>query len=79
MKMKKHGLWMILCCVLPLLLIALLPGLRGGFLRFLPLILCVGMHLFMMKRMHGSHGTHKNHECDDTATTPGIMGNKEDN
>ena len=35
--MKKHGLLMILCCALPLLLIALLPGIResGGIIGFL--------------------------------------------
>lgn len=79
--MKKHSLWMILCCVLPLLLIAFLPGLRGnnGILRFLPLLLCGVIHLFMMKGLHGRHGTRKNDTCNKTATIPKIKEKTWDN
>lgn len=72
--MKKHGLLMILCCALPLLLIALLPG--RGIIGLLPLLFCVGMHLFMMKGLHGggSHGAHKHHEGDNTANPKVVIG-----
>ena len=73
--MKKHGLLMILCCALPLLLIALLTV--GGIIGLLPLLLCVGMHLFMMKGLlhgKGCHGGHKNHEGDNTADPKAITG-----
>lgn len=68
----KHHLWMIIGCVLPLILIFLLPlfGVGSGPLLFLFLILCFGLHLIIMGRgghkhdekenkdQGGSHGTH---------------------
>ena len=48
--MKSHGIWMVIGCALPLLLIFLLPlfGVSGGTLLFISLILCFGAHLLMM-------------------------------
>jgi hypothetical protein len=68
----KHHLLMIIGCVLPLILIFLLPlfGVESGALLFLFLILCFGLHLIMMARgghkqdgngkddQGGSHGEH---------------------
>lgn len=55
--MKHHGLWMIICCAIPLLLIFLAPllGLAGAMYVFIFLVLCFGLHLFMMKGLHGKH------------------------
>ncbi len=64
--MKKYGLLMILCCGLPLLLVAVLPGIRnsGGIVGLLPLLLCVGMHVLMIKVFKAScHGTASQKEC----------------
>ena len=63
----KHGLMMILCCLLPILVIAALPllGFGGGRLSSLAFLLCPLMHIgmmFMMRRSghrgscHGSKG-----------------------
>lgn len=51
---KNHGLWMILGCTLPLLLIFVLPlfGISGGTSLFIFIILMFACHLLMM----GSHG-----------------------
>ena len=48
--MKKHNLWMLISCILPLLLIFLLPllGATGGELLFIFLILCFVAHLLML-------------------------------
>jgi hypothetical protein len=68
----KHHWMMIIGCVLPLILIFLLPlfGVGTGLLLFLFLILCFGLHLVMMvrgghkhdendkKNQGGSHGKH---------------------
>ncbi|MFZ5968420.1 MAG: DUF2933 domain-containing protein [Bacillota bacterium] len=66
----KHGLMMMLCCLLPILLIAGLPlfGIKGGSLSSLIFLLCPLMHvgmMFMMKKSGkgGScHGSDKNKE-----------------
>lgn len=54
---KNHGLWMILGCILPLLLIFVLPifGISGGGSLFIFIILMFACHLFMMGG-HGEHG-----------------------
>ncbi len=49
----KHGLMMMLCCLIPILLIAGLPlfGLGGGSLSGLIFLLCPLMHIGMMFMM----------------------------
>jgi cell division protein FtsW (lipid II flippase) len=56
--MKNHGLWMIIGCIVPLLLIFILPlfGIRGGGLLFIFLIVMFVAHLFMM----AGHKDHRN-------------------
>ena len=64
--MKNHNLWMVLGCVLPLLLIFLLPvfGASGGEILFLFVILCFGIHLLMIGH-HGGHSSDdENHHED---------------
>lgn len=60
---KNHGLWMILGCTLPLLLIFVLPffGISGGASLFIFIILMFACHLFMMGG-HGKNGEHSEHE-----------------
>lgn len=55
----KHGLLMILCCMLPILVIGGLPllGIKGGALSSLAFLLCPLMHIGMMFMMRRSgHG-----------------------
>jgi hypothetical protein len=64
--MKNHSIWMILLCVLPMLLIVILPAMGveiGAFWLLLPLF-CAGSHLLMMRgHHHGDHGIpHGHHE-----------------
>lgn len=63
---KKHGLWMILGCTLPLLLVFVLPlfGISGGGSLFIFIILMFFCHLFMMggHGRHGEHGEHSDNE-----------------
>ena len=56
--MKDHGIGMIIGCVLPLLLIFLLPlfGVGSGTSLFIFIILCFGAHLLMMGR-HQNDGS----------------------
>ena len=58
--MNKHGLWMIIGCALPLLLILLMPlfGISSKFSVPVFIMLMFGCHLLMMGR-HGKH-QHKN-------------------
>lgn len=56
----KHGIMMMLCCLLPVLLIAGLPllGIKGGAgLGTLVFLLCPLMHIGMMFMMRGSGGS----------------------
>jgi len=57
----KHSLMMIAGCVLPLVLLFLLPlfGVSGGATLFVFIVLMFGGHLFMMKG-HG-HQAHAGH------------------
>ncbi|MDF2548233.1 MAG: hypothetical protein K0R93_3131 [Anaerosolibacter sp.] len=52
----KHGFMMILCCMLPILVIAALPllGIKGGGLSSLAFLLCPLMHIGMMFMMRKS-------------------------
>ena len=64
--MKGHGWWMVLACILPLLLIFLLPtlGVVGGTgsLLFVFIIVCFGLHLLMMRGHHDDHDKDRGHE-----------------
>ena len=59
--MRGHGLWMILGCTLPLLLVFLLPllGISGNVGTLLFIVLMFACHLVAM-RGHG--GTHRGPE-----------------
>jgi cell division protein FtsW (lipid II flippase) len=48
--MKKHALWMLIGCVLPILLIFLLPvmGIKGNGALILIIILILACHLIMV-------------------------------
>lgn len=56
---KKHGLFMMLCCLIPVLIIAALPlmGIRVGSLGGLAFLICpllhIGMMVVMMKSKDG--------------------------
>lgn len=60
--MKNHGLWMILCCALPLLLIFILPtfGVRSDVALFIFIILMFGCHILMMRGHRGKHNKGNN-------------------
>lgn len=55
--MKNHGLWMMIGCILPLLLIFILPslGVRSDVSLFIFIILMFGCHLLMMGGYHEEH------------------------
>ena len=67
---KYHGLIMLLCCLVPILLIAALPLLKGSssslksLLGFGIFLLCPLMHIFMMKKIHENIKTSKTHTED---------------
>ncbi len=54
----NHGLMMIICCALPLILLigaVYVFGLSNRYLFWFILLLCPLMHYFMMKDMHKKH------------------------
>jgi hypothetical protein len=59
----KHALMMLGGCVLPFLLVFILPafGVSSGVTTFVFIVLMLGCHLFMG---HGGHGK-ENHESND--------------
>lgn len=64
---KSHGILMLLCCLGPLVLLALfssfnlqLPGIKN-ILTILLVLACPLGHILMMKFMHNGH-EHENHE-----------------
>ncbi len=61
---KNRGLWMMLGCTLPLLLIFVLPrfGISGWGSLFIFIILMFACHLFMMGG-HGGHGEREDHSA----------------
>jgi hypothetical protein len=71
--MKNHGLWMIVGCVLPFMLIFILPvlGVSSNVAYFISILLMFGCHLGMMGgHRHGKHdkqskgeGGEKSHGC----------------
>ncbi len=58
--MKRHGLWMVIGCALPLLLIFILPsfGVSSNVTLFVFIVLMFIVHMFMMGGHHGQHGQH---------------------
>ena len=61
-EMKNHGLWMVIGCGLPLLLIFILPalGVRNSLSLLIFIALMFGCHLLMMRGHHGKqHDKHK--------------------
>jgi len=62
---NKHNVWMLIGCLLPLLLIFVLPlfGIGSGVALFIFIILMFGCHLLMM----GGHGKHEHTEHDKEA------------
>lgn len=63
--MMKHGLMMMLCCLIPIVIIAGLPlfGIKGGFLSSLVFLLCPLMHIgmmFMMRKNGQNSSCHGN-------------------
>ncbi|MGE4545644.1 MAG: hypothetical protein AB7D06_16250 [Pedobacter sp.] len=60
----KHHWWMIAGCVLPLILIFLLPlfGVGSGPLLFIFLVFCFGIHLLMMARGGRKRGENKTND-----------------
>lgn len=68
--MMKHGLIMMLCCLIPILLIAGLPlfGIKAGALSGLIFLLCPLMHvvmMFMMMKGRSGKTCHARNESDD--------------
>ena len=59
--MKNHALWMAIGCVLPLLLIFILPALGVGssVSLFIFIVLMFGCHLLMMGGHHDKHDDEK--------------------
>lgn len=52
----KHGILMLLCCLLPIILLALVPllGIKSN-VGLLFLLICPLMYIFMMKGMKHNH------------------------
>ena len=63
--MKKHIIWMIIGCGLPLLLIFFAPalGISGSTSTFIFIIAMFACHLLMPMHHHGGHkhGSHEKH------------------
>lgn len=61
----KHTLWMVIGCILPFLVIFLLPafGIPQGATTVVFFVLMLGCHLMMMGG-HGGHGGHGRHRDD---------------
>ncbi|MFH1646921.1 MAG: DUF2933 domain-containing protein [Chloroflexota bacterium] len=60
--LSKHSLIMLLCCLVPLAIIAVLwaAGVSGRYLFLGVLLLCPLLHIVMMRGMHGG-GEHDHH------------------
>jgi len=58
--MQGHGLWMVIGCLIPLILIFIGPalGIKGDLLLFVFIVLMFGCHFLMMKGYKGHHGKH---------------------
>ena len=60
--MSKHGLIMVLCCLVPLALIGVLwaIGVSASYLFFGVMLLCPLLHIVMMRGMH-NNDKHEHH------------------
>jgi cell division protein FtsW (lipid II flippase) len=65
--MKNHGLWMVIGCAVPLLLIFILPsfGVESDTTYFIFIVLMFLCHIFMMRGHHGHDGKHGQHDKHD--------------
>jgi hypothetical protein len=56
--MSKHALIMVLCCLIPLAILAVLwaIGVSGSYLIFGVILLCPLLHIFMMRGMSKGSG-----------------------
>ena len=56
--MSKHALIMVLCCLIPLALLAALwaLGVSESYLAFGVILLCPILHIVMMRGMHSGGG-----------------------
>jgi len=56
--MKGRGLWMVIGCLIPLVLIFIGPslGIKGDLLLFIFIVMMFGCHLLMMKGHKEHHG-----------------------
>jgi len=54
---RKHALWMILSCAIPLLIVFLLStfGIKSDYTVFIFIVLMLACHLFMMGRHRHEH------------------------
>ena len=63
----NHGLMMLICCGIPLILLVIAVyffGLSNSYLYFGILLLCPILHYFMMKDMFKKHSNkRKNNKC----------------
>lgn len=61
--MRNHGIWMVIGCALPLVLVFALPllGISGNTGTFLFIVLMFACHLFAM-RGHGDGGSERTRE-----------------
>jgi hypothetical protein len=65
--MKKHTLWMVLGCGIPLLFVFLAPtlGINGGSSLFIFITLMFAIHLFMPMHHHDKHNNEDSNQTKD--------------
>lgn len=66
----KHGLIMMLCCLIPIVIILGLPlfGISGGFIYNLVFLLCPVLHIgmmFMMRKSNHNNSCHSHNKGQD--------------
>ena len=61
--MKNKMFWMILACIIPLLVVILLPvfGIKNEFIAFIAIVLMFAVHLFMMDGHSDKKGDNHEH------------------
>lgn len=65
----NHGLMMVLCCAIPLVLLlagVYFFGLSKIYLTWFVILLCPLMHIFMMRDMHKGHKDESDDDEEDT-------------